>query len=221
VVEADDGYTGQHCRGVVTLALRVGEHLGLGPEALRDLEFGALLHDVGKIAIPKEIINKPDKLDAREWAIIKTHTVEGERMLQQVGGFMRHVGLIVRSHHERWDGTGYPDGIAGAAIPLGARIIACCDAFNAMRTDRPYRAALSHAEALTELIANSGKQFDPSIVTALLEVVESDPALREWDLDARPRQAPTPPEPASEWLPIPSLDPSSLLDKSPAGGAGA
>src|SRR3954451_13455634 len=158
VVEADDGYTGQHCRGVVALALQVGEHLALGPNECRNLEFGALLHDVGKIAIPKSIINKPDKLSSDEWAIVKTHTVEGQRMLEQVGGFMREVGLIVRSHHERWDGTGDPDGLSGEAIPLEARIIACCDAYNAMRTDRPYRAALSQGEALTELTGNSGKQ---------------------------------------------------------------
>jgi putative nucleotidyltransferase with HDIG domain len=221
VVEADDGYTGQHCRGVVALAMRVGEHLGLDAEAIRDLEFGALLHDVGKIAIPKEIINKPDKLDPHEWAIIKTHTVEGERMLQQVGGFMKHVGLIVRSHHERWDGSGYPDGLAGEDIPLGARIIACCDAFNAMRTNRPYRSALSHAEAMSEMIANAGRQFDPKIVTSLLEVLDSDPALRDWEVADGLGQAPAAGDPAAAWLPSPPLGSEGFLDRSPAGGTGA
>src|SRR6185437_6668091 len=108
----------EHSRGVVSLALEVGRQLGLSAEQQRNLEFAALLHDVGKIAVPKEIINKPGSLSPEEWTVIKTHTVEGERMLSRVGGFMREVGMIVRSHHERWDGGGYPDGLAGEAIPL-------------------------------------------------------------------------------------------------------
>ena len=175
VVEADDGYTGFHSKSVVTLALAVGEALSLDAEQRRNLEFAALLHDVGKIAIPKEIINKPGKLDPHEWVLIKTHTVEGQKMLDRVGGFMRQVGQIVRSHHERWDGRGYPDGLAGDAIPLEARIIACCDAWNAMRTDRSYREALAHATAVAELQANAGKQFDPAVAAALLTVV-AEPA---------------------------------------------
>jgi putative nucleotidyltransferase with HDIG domain len=171
VVEADDGYTGEHCRSVVQLVMEVGKLLGLSAERRRNLEFGALLHDVGKIAIPKEIINKPGKLDAREWTIIKTHTLEGQRMLDRVGGFMREVGLIVRSHHERWDGEGYPDGLAGDEIPLESRIISCCDTWNAMRTDRSYRKALSYEVALTELMANSGTQFDPRVVGVLAQAV--------------------------------------------------
>ena len=117
VVEADDSYTGEHCKSVVRLALDVAEELGLDADQRRNVEFGALLHDVGKIAVPKEIINKPGKLDEREWAIIKTHTIEGQKMLERVGGFMREVGQIVRSSHERWDGGGYPDGLSGDAIP--------------------------------------------------------------------------------------------------------
>ena len=171
VVEADDGYKGAHCKGVLGLTLAVGEELGLGAQRRRNLEFGALLHDVGKLAIPKEIINKPGKLDPQEWQLIKTHTVEGQKMLDRVGGFMRNVGLIVRAHHERWDGGGYPDGLAGEDIPLEARIIACCDSWNAMRTDRPYRKALPHDAALGELVSNSGKQFDPNIVEVLARVV--------------------------------------------------
>jgi putative nucleotidyltransferase with HDIG domain len=168
VIEADDGYTGEHCKSVVTLALEMAEHLSLGPERQRNLEFAALLHDVGKIAIPKEIINKPGKLDPHEWTIIKTHTLEGQKMLERVGGFMRQVGLIVRSHHERWDGGGYPDGLAGEAIPLEARIISCCDTWNAMRTDRPYRQALAYDVAVAELASNAGKQFDPVVVETFL-----------------------------------------------------
>jgi putative nucleotidyltransferase with HDIG domain len=174
VIEADDGYTGEHCKSVVALALDLAEHLNLSAERQRNLEFAALLHDVGKIAIPKEIINKPGKLDPREWSIVKTHTLEGQKMLERVGGFMREVGLIVRSHHERWDGGGYPDGLAGEQIPLEARIIACCDTWNAMRTDRSYRKALSYDVAHAELTKNAGKQFDPALVDALLQVVASE-----------------------------------------------
>jgi putative nucleotidyltransferase with HDIG domain len=172
VVEADDGYTGEHCKSVVALALQVGEKFGLNSERRRNLEFAALLHDVGKIAIPKAIINKPGKLEPQEWTIIKTHTLEGQKMLDRVGGFMHHVGLIVRSHHERWDGQGYPDGLAGETIPLEARIITCCDSWNAMRTDRPYRKALSHDVALAELASNAGRQFDPHVVDAFMQVVD-------------------------------------------------
>ena len=171
VVEADDGYTGEHCKSVVELALAVGGAMKLDPERLRDLEFGALLHDVGKIAIPKDIINKPGKLNPEEWTIIRTHTLEGQRMLNRVGGFMRDVGLIVRSHHERFDGAGYPDGLAGDQIPLESRIIACCDTWNAMRTDRVYRSALPEGTAIAEMQAVSGTQLDPEIADTLLHIV--------------------------------------------------
>jgi putative nucleotidyltransferase with HDIG domain len=174
VIEADDAYTGQHSRGVVGLSLAVADHMGLNAEQRRNLEFAALLHDVGKVAIPKEIINKPGKLDPQEWTIIKTHTVEGQKMLDRVGGFMREVGLIVRSHHERWDGTGYPDALAEEAIPLEARIINCCDSWNAMRTDRSYRKALPLEVALRELRSNAGLQFDPHVVAALIEILEPE-----------------------------------------------
>jgi putative nucleotidyltransferase with HDIG domain len=171
VIEADDGYTGEHCKSVVGLALELADHLRLGAERQRNLEFAALLHDVGKIAIPKEIINKPGKLDPHEWTIIKTHTLEGQKMLDRVGGFMREVGLIVRSHHERWDGGGYPDGLIGEQIPLEARLISCCDTWNAMRTDRPYRSALGLDVALAELLSNAGKQFDPRVVDTFVRMV--------------------------------------------------
>jgi putative nucleotidyltransferase with HDIG domain len=171
VVEADDAYTGEHCRGVVRLALDVAEELSLDADRRRNVEFGALLHDVGKIAVPKEIINKPGKLDEREWEIIKTHTIEGQRMLERVGGFMREVGEIVRSSHEHWDGGGYPDGLRGAAIPLEARIVSACDAFNAMTTTRSYRRAMSVPEALAELTRCAGSQFDPQVVDALMALM--------------------------------------------------
>jgi putative nucleotidyltransferase with HDIG domain len=175
VVEADDGYTGHHSKSVVTVTAEVAQELGLSAEQRRNLECAALLHDVGKIAIPKEILNKPGKLDPEEWAVMKTHVIVGQQMLDRVGGFLTAVGLIVRSHHERWDGGGYPDGLAGEEIPIESRIIACCDAWNAMVTDRPYRKALPYETAVAELEANAGTQFDPRVATALLRVVAASP----------------------------------------------
>ena len=175
VVEADDAYTGEHCQGVVRLAVGLAATLGLDASRQRNVEFGALLHDVGKIAVPKEIINNPGKLDESEWEIIKTHTLEGQRILERVGGLMSEIGQIVRSSHERWDGKGYPDGLIGEAIPLEARIVSVCDAFNAMTTSRSYRAAMSDTAAIDELNANAGTQFDPDVVEALIELV-TEPA---------------------------------------------
>ena len=172
VVEADDAYTGSHSRDVVGLALGVGPMLGLDPEQMRRLEFGALLHDVGKIDVPKEIINKSGPLTPEEWAVIKQHTLVGQAMLENVGGVLGEVGVVVRSSHERYDGLGYPDGLAGRAIPVESRIISCCDAFNAMTTNRPYRAALDLDEALDELLVHRGTQFDPDAVDALIAVIE-------------------------------------------------
>ena len=170
VVEADDAYTGSHSRDVVELSVAVGPMLGMDEDGLRRLEFAALLHDVGKIAIPNEIINKPGALTPEERTIIETHTIEGETMLTGVGGLLAEVGTIVRSCHERYDGDGYPDGLVGEAIPLEARIVSCCDAFNAMTTDRSYRKALPLSEALGELRRNRGGQFDPRVVDCLLEL---------------------------------------------------
>jgi HD-GYP domain-containing protein (c-di-GMP phosphodiesterase class II) len=172
VVEADDTYTGEHCRGVVRLALDVAGQLGLDAHQRRNVEFGALLHDVGKIAVPKEIINKPGRLDEREWAVIMTHTIEGQRMLDRVGGIMHEVGLVVRSSHESWDGSGYPDGLRGETIPLESRIVAACDAFNAMTTTRPYRKAMTTDDAVGELVGHAGVQFDPQVVQALIRTVD-------------------------------------------------
>jgi putative nucleotidyltransferase with HDIG domain len=174
VVEADDGYTGEHCRSVLALAMEVGERLRLDGERRRNLEFAALLHDVGKIAVPKEIINKPGKLDPQEWALIELHTIEGQRMLDRIGGFMKEVGSIVRSHHERWDGCGYPDRLTGEQIALEARIVSCCDTWNAMRTDRPYRQALSYEAAMDELMSSAGSQLDPAVVRVLVDVVAAE-----------------------------------------------
>jgi HD-GYP domain-containing protein (c-di-GMP phosphodiesterase class II) len=174
VIEADDEYTGNHSRDVVELSLAVADRMNLPARQRRSTELTALLHDVGKIRIPAEIINKPGALSPEERAIINTHTIEGERMLERVGGLLGEVGRLVRSCHERWDGNGYPDGLAGEAIPLVARIVCCCDAYNAMTTDRPYRAALPQAEALAEVERNAGTQFDPGVVEALAAVVRGD-----------------------------------------------
>jgi HD-GYP domain-containing protein (c-di-GMP phosphodiesterase class II) len=173
VVEADDAYTGSHSRGVVELSLAVSDRLGLNAHQRRNVEFAALLHDVGKIAVPKEIINKPGPLDAEEWKIMHRHTIEGETMLNRVGGVLAEIGRIVRSSHEHYDGTGYPDGLIGEEIPIEARIVTCCDAFSAMTTTRSYRKAMPPEAALTELGKCAGTQFDPQVAKALGTVVES------------------------------------------------
>src|SRR5829696_2433031 len=174
VVEADDNYTASHCRSVVELAVATADELGLDPREQQELETAALLHDVGKIAIPKEILNKPAKLTAEEFELMKSHTVEGQALLDRVGGRLARVGEIVRSCHERWDGAGYPDGLRGEEIPFAARIVFCCDAYSAMTTDRPYRAAIDPEMALAELRANSGSQFEPRVVDAVCTVVRRD-----------------------------------------------
>jgi HD-GYP domain-containing protein (c-di-GMP phosphodiesterase class II) len=172
MLEADDAYTGgEHSQGVVALALAVGRELGLDARARRDLEFGALLHDIGKLKVPDAIINKPGPLTPAEWEVMKRHPEDGQRMLERIGGVLAEVGLTVRAHLERWDGGGYPDGTRGEAIPLNARIICACDAYSAMTTNRSYRSARPAAEALAELRACAGTQFDPNVVDALAAVI--------------------------------------------------
>jgi HD-GYP domain-containing protein (c-di-GMP phosphodiesterase class II) len=168
VVEADDAYTGVHSRDVLELTLRVADQLGLSARERRDAEFAALLHDVGKVRVPNSIIIKTGPLSDEERAVMQRHTIEGERLLLRVGGLLGEIGRVVRSCHERWDGKGYPDGLAGEQIPLLARIVSCCDAYNAMTSDRSYRKALPAEQATAELQACSGTQFDPRVVGALL-----------------------------------------------------
>lgn len=170
--EADEYTGGDHTRGVVALSLEVADELGLGERERHNVELAALLHDIGKIVIPDTIINKPGPLTDEEWALMKTHTVEGQRMLDRVGGVLREVGLIVRASHERWDGGGYPDGLAGARIPREATVVAAADAYNAMTTDRSYRRARDPQDALEEMRACAGSQFAPDVVAALVAVVE-------------------------------------------------
>jgi HD-GYP domain-containing protein (c-di-GMP phosphodiesterase class II) len=170
VVEADDHYTGAHSREVVDLAIAVADAIGLDSGRRRNVEFAALLHDVGKLHVPKSIINKPGKLDEAEWAIVRRHTIEGETMLMQVGGLLATVGHYVRSSHERYDGTGYPDGLVGDEIPIESRIVCVCDAYSAMTSDRSYRPALTQQVAIAELRRCAGTQFDPRIVTVIEEI---------------------------------------------------
>jgi HD-GYP domain-containing protein (c-di-GMP phosphodiesterase class II) len=175
VVEFDDDYTAEHSRSVVELARGVAQELGMDKYELQELEFAALLHDVGKIAIPKELLHKPAALTESEFEVMKTHTIEGQFMLDRIGGLLGRVGEVVRSCHERWDGKGYPDGLKGEDIPLPARVVFVCDAYNAMTTNRPYRAALPQEQAISELVTNAGTQFDPDVVDAMLRVLEAAP----------------------------------------------
>jgi putative nucleotidyltransferase with HDIG domain len=198
VIEADDAYTGEHCKGVVQLSLEVAEQMRLDDDRRRNVEFGALLHDIGKIAVPNEIINKPDRLDERELALMKTHTIEGQRMLETIGGFMSEIGSIVRSSHERWDGTGYPDGLRGEEIPLESRIVSACDAFNAMTTTRSYREAMPLDAAIAEVKRCAGSHFDPAVVSALLTVA-GRPAEPESELA---QSAASPPPASSSPAPL-------------------
>jgi HD-GYP domain-containing protein (c-di-GMP phosphodiesterase class II) len=171
VIDAVDHYTAVHTHQVVELSVSVGRQMSLGQTRQRDVEFSALLHDVGKIRVPIEIINKPGKLTEQEWAMIRRHTIDGEAMLKRMGGTLANVGRFVRSSHERFDGLGYPDGLAGDEIPVESRIVAVCDAYNAMTTDRPYRRGRSAPEAVAELRRCAGTQFDSDVVESLERVL--------------------------------------------------
>ncbi len=182
VLEHEDEYTADHSRSVVDLVNAVADEMEISADARQELEFAAMLHDVGKISIPKEILHKPAALTEPEFEIIKHHTIEGQFMLDRVGGLLGRVGEVVRSCHERWDGTGYPDQLAGEQIPLAARIVFVCDAYNAMTTDRPYRAAMKPEAAVKELVDHAGTQFDPKVVAGLVRVIEQGaPAVTTTD----------------------------------------
>jgi HD-GYP domain-containing protein (c-di-GMP phosphodiesterase class II) len=158
---------------VADLAIRVGRKLGLDAEQLDETARAGELHDIGKMAIPDEILNKPARLTEAEYEFMKKHTVIGERMLAAAPA-LAGVARIIRSSHERWDGQGYPDGLAGEAIPLAARIVAVCDSFDAMTTQRPYNTPRTIEGGLAELRRCAGFQFDPRVVDAFCEaVVES------------------------------------------------
>jgi diguanylate cyclase (GGDEF)-like protein len=162
-----DRYTSQHSESVVDLTVRVGESLALNREEIGRIRTAALLHDIGKVGVPDEILHKAGPLDDRDWEIMRQHPLIGERILRAIPG-LGAVARIVRHEHERWDGNGYPDGLSGIQIPVGSRIILACDAYHAMTSDRPYRKAMPHADAMTQLSSNAGSQFDPEVVQALV-----------------------------------------------------
>jgi diguanylate cyclase (GGDEF)-like protein len=162
-----DRYTGEHSESVVELVARVARGLALSDREIDNVKAAALLHDIGKVAIPDSILNKPAPLDHDEWQIMREHPVIGERILRAIPG-MGAIARIVRHEHERFDGSGYPDGIAGDGIPIGARIILACDAYHAMTSDRPYRLSMPHAEAIRELAKSAGTQFDPAVTEVLI-----------------------------------------------------
>jgi putative nucleotidyltransferase with HDIG domain len=166
-VDAKDPYTHGHSRRVALYAVAIGKQLDLSPAELADLELASLLHDVGKIGTSEAVLNKPGKLSPREYEHMKQHVVEGAEIVGHVEA-MRKLVPIILHHHERYDGHGYPRGLAGEEIPLGARILAVADAFDAMTSSRPYRPAMSIEQAVEEIKANRGTQFDPSVVDAFL-----------------------------------------------------
>jgi diguanylate cyclase (GGDEF)-like protein/putative nucleotidyltransferase with HDIG domain len=162
-----DRYTGEHSESVVQLVESVARGLGLDDEEVWRVKAAALLHDIGKVAIPDHILNKPGKLDDEEWKLMREHPAIGERILRAIPG-LGGVARIVRHEHERFDGKGYPDGISGEEVPIGSRIILACDAYHAMTSDRPYRQAMPHAEAVRELAKSAGTQFDPQVTEVLI-----------------------------------------------------
>jgi ribonuclease P protein subunit RPR2 len=178
-VEARDAYTGKHAERVSAYGIELGRHAGLDVGANPQVEFGFLLHDVGKVGVPDGILFKRDKLTDEEFALIARHPVIGAEILRDVT-FLGEATLVVRHHHERWDGAGYPDGLAGEDIPLAARVFALADTLDALTTDRPYRMATSWAGAREVIRAHSGTQFDPAVVAAYDEIPdETFDRLRE------------------------------------------
>ncbi len=176
LVEARDRYTGRHTQEVAALTVRLALALGCDAGQARLISLAGRLHDVGKVAIPDAVLQKSGRLSAEEWALIRLYPGVGADVVGRVPA-LRAVGPMVRLHHERWDGTGYPGRLAGEAIPLGARVIAVADAYGAMTTKRPYREAYAPALALRELRRCAGTQFDPAVVAALERVLVADPTL--------------------------------------------
>ncbi len=171
VISSDDELTGRHSQGVVVLALAIADELALDEQQRRLVEFAAMLHDIGKMETPREILHKPGPLSPEEWEAMREHTIAGQRMLDRVGGTLHDVGLVVRSARERYAGDGYPDALAGQQIPIAARVVAVAAAYSAMTTRRPYRPALAEPDALAELRAGGGTQFDPRVVDAACAVL--------------------------------------------------
>ena len=160
-----------HGRAVAAIGTRLAAVLGLDDEEIADLRLAAALHDIGKATVPRAVLDKPGPLTGREWRLIRRHPGEGERLLRSSFADRPGVLAAVRSHHERWDGGGYPDGLAGSETPLAARIVAVADAYQAMLETRPYRPPLTPAAALAEIEANARSQFDPDCAAALRVIV--------------------------------------------------
>jgi putative nucleotidyltransferase with HDIG domain len=171
-VEAKDSYTASHEEEVAELAERVALRLGNSSTRAHGVRYAALLHDVGKVAVPSEILLKPGPLTDEEWVVMKRHAAVGGELVARIDAFA-HLAPAVRASHERWDGGGYPDGLVGEDIPLAARIISACDTYEAIVTDRPYRPAGTPAQACEELRRVSGAQLDERVVEALLEELGS------------------------------------------------
>jgi HD-GYP domain-containing protein (c-di-GMP phosphodiesterase class II) len=164
-VEARDAYTGKHAERVAAYGLELARAAGLDVADSPQIEFGFLLHDVGKVAVPDAILFKSSALTEEEYALVRKHPVTGSEILRDVD-FLGEGKLVVRHHHEHWDGSGYPDGLSGETIPLAARVFAVADALDALTTNRPYRPASTFARARAEIRAGSGTQFDPTVVEA-------------------------------------------------------
>jgi HD-GYP domain-containing protein (c-di-GMP phosphodiesterase class II) len=165
-----DGSTGEHSDRVVDLAQRIGERLGLERRELRDLNYAARLHDIGKVGVPDAVLFKAGPLDGDEREVIQHHSVAGAELIGELPG-LEPVARVVRHHHENYDGSGYPDGLSGRDIPLSSRILSVADAYAAMTEDRPYRRARPRFEVDQEFMDCSGSQFDPYVVAAMREVV--------------------------------------------------
>lgn len=176
-IEARDAATEGHCERLARYGVEVGRALHLSSDDLLALERGGFLHDIGKVGVPDTILLKPGRLTEDEFEVVKGHTVIGSKILaESVSSVLRAGEVIAHSHHERWDGGGYPDGLSAEAIPLGARIIFVADAFDAMTSDRVYQPRLSTEDALAELERCAGSQFDPELVAALVEEVAAQPS---------------------------------------------
>jgi response regulator RpfG family c-di-GMP phosphodiesterase len=214
-LEAHDQETHGHSERVVNFSLRLGRELGLDEEQIRSLEFGSLLHDIGKIGVPDAVLRKPARLTEDEWAEMRLHPIHGRQILRGIA-FLEGASRVVAQHHECWDGSGYPLGLRGEEIDLNARIFAVADAFDAITSDRFYRAGRSYDEALAELDAYAGRQFDPRVVEAFRRVpVEEWERLRRRQhaaaapLAPTPRQRRRPPPPRRRDAPATKISPTA------------
>ncbi len=174
-VQARDKGTGEHSERIVQMAEATAYKLHRSEEEIHILRLAALFHDIGKIGVSDTILLKPGPLSPEEWEIMHHHPKIGRQILEQIGGVFSLLAKIIVAHHERWDGQGYPNHLTGESIPLGARILAVVDSYDAMTSDRPYRAAFSHADARAELLSCSGSQYDPNVVKAFLQVLDEQP----------------------------------------------